>query len=478
MRYTRIIIMLTLICVILLTKAYVFSSESLPVNMAQYYNASANPALSDYDKYLSNELGICFIKPRNWNVYIDGNTIWVKPSYKSTIGVFLYPILRAHPKTTALSLIRFLYDEAKKVYPDIKIEDKRVNKNDTFAEVIAVFTSNNEIVRGFYIVSIAKGMGLFCGYEAPVNKFDSGCTVLRKILSSLQIVPLNFYNATKSGSYKSANLSAGRGPTIDIKSLSVRPSSDNSMFIAVPPDWLVGGGNYVLVATSPDERMIVWATNDHQPGGVTDPYFYLTQRLFPFFKASGVVICKREPNNDMMNALRLQGLASNIENFYGEVINGNGVKVRFTTMVEIVYSPYGGVGFISTVGFSAVPELYERNKDVLTAIALSISPNQGVIMGRLNENLARLAEASKTVSATGDIVIQSINSSTANIDRAIDKYNYYLSGEEARYSPLENKIYVVDSNLANYASNPNYPQEMLTTVPDNLWNQLPHERDW
>ena len=66
----------------------------------------------------------------------------------------------------------------------------------------------------------------------------------------------------------------------------------------------------------------------------------------------------------------------------------------------------------------------------------------------------------------------------ANWDRALDKYNYYLSGEEARCSPLENRLYVVDSNLQKYVSNPNYPQEMLTEVPDHLWIKLPHERKY
>jgi len=96
----------------------------------------------------------------------------------------------------------------------------------------------------------------------------------------------------------------------------------------------------------------------------------------------------------------------------------------------------------------------------------------------LLKNLKRLGQASKTTAATTDVVIQGLRSHTANWDRALDKYNYYLSGEGAQYSPLENRIYVVDSNLRKYASNPNYPQEMLTEVPDHLWNKLPHERKY
>ena len=74
---------------------------------------------------------------------------------------------------------------------------------------------------------------------------------------------------------------------------------------------------------------------------------------------------------------------------------------------------------------------------------------------------------------TGDVVSQALRSHSATWDKAMDKYNYYLSGEEARYSPSENRIYVVDSNLEKYAGNPRYPQEMLTDVPDQLWNSSP-----
>jgi hypothetical protein len=58
----------------------------------------------------------------------------------------------------------------------------------------------------------------------------------------------------------------------------------------------------------------------------------------------------------------------------------------------------------------------------------------------------------------------------------MDRYNHYLSGEEARYSPGENRIYGGNSNLEKHAGNPRYPREMLTDVPDKLWNKLPHER--
>jgi hypothetical protein len=176
-----------------------------------------------------------------------------------------------------------------------------------------------------------------------------------------------------------------------------------------------------------------------------------------------------------MRFSRSQGYSSQAENFTGETTQKNGQKVTFWIMVNAATLPHGG-GFVSTLGFFAVPELFDRNASVLFAMASSMGPNQQEIMGRLRENLDRLGQASRTIAATGDLVIQGQRSRTANWDRAMDKYNYYLSGEEARYSPLENKIYVVDSRLEKYAGNPRYPQEMLTEVPDHLWNKLPHQR--
>ena len=177
----------------------------------------------------------------------------------------------------------------------------------------------------------------------------------------------------------------------------------------------------------------------------------------------------------MMRFSQSLGYSSKAENFVGETTQANRQKVRFWIMVNAA-TALNGAGLVNTLGFFAVPDLFERNSAVLYAMAASMGPNQQEIMGRLRESLNRLSQASRTMAQTGDVVSQALRSHSATWDRAMDKYNYYLSGEEARYSPSENRIYVVDSNLEKYAGNPRYPQEMLTDVPDQLWNKLPHER--
>lgn len=433
-----------------------------------------------YEVYSNQQLGISLNKPKNWEVFVLNGTIFIKPSYDSRISIFLIPILRIHPKMEAMSFIYFVYEHARTQNPNLRIGEKRANKNNTVAEVTASYTHKDtkKMMKGFYLVSIDEGRGIFCGYEASKDQFDNNHTILRTILRSLKLTPFNFYNATKSGQFHtSAYSSVGKEmtPTIDIKKLTIKLSADRTMYLAVPPDWTVGGGNYSLIATPPDEKMGVTATNDAQPG-IFDPYGYLMNKLLPFYRCTGTVIHKREPNEEIMRFSRSQGYSSKAENFIGETTQSGRQKILFWMMVNAATLPAGG--FVNTIGFYAVPELFERNSKVLYAIAATMSPNQQEIMGRLNENLRRLGQASKTMAETTDVVIQGLRSHTANWDRALDKYNYYLSGEEARYSPLENRIYVVDSNLQKYTSNPNYPQEMLTEVPDQLWNKLPHERSY
>lgn len=469
------IIILILIGFVLLGKNIAATSCSKLDNK----NVAINTCPSgDYDVYNNQNLGISFNKPKNWNVFIDSGTIYIKPSPQSASGIFLTPILRAHPKMQALSFIRFAYDMAKKVYPDISLSDKRVNKNNTMAEVSAAFTNQGNKVKGFYMISIDSGRGLFCGYEDVKNSFDNSHEAMREVLKSLKIAPSAFYEGTKSGQfYSDTAAAASNAPTIDINKLVVKGGTDGTMYIAVPSDWEVGGGNFAFAANSPDKMMGVFTTNDHQPK-TFDSYSYFMYQLLPFLRASGTTITRQEPNYDYMKMMQSQNTPSNAVNYFGETTNGDGIKVKFAIMVSVSnLQSYGyPTGFVTTIGVYGAPQYFDRNANVLLAMALSITADTGKIMGNLKANLDRLGKASRTMSETGDVVINAIRSSTTNTDRAIDKYNYYLSGEEARYSPLENKIYVVDSNLGSYASNPNYSQESLTAVPDSLWNKLPHER--
>jgi len=97
-------------------------------------------------------------------------------------------------------------------------------------------------------------------------------------------------------------------------------------------------------------------------------------------------------------SLSSQRYSSKAENFIGETTQSGRQKISFWMMVNAATLPVGG--FVNTIGFYAVPELFERNSKVLYAITASMSPNQQEIMGRLNENLRRLGQASKTMAET------------------------------------------------------------------------------
>jgi len=111
-----------------------------------------------------------------------------------------------------------------------------------------------------------------------------------------------------------------------------------------------------------------------------------------------------------------------------------------------------------------------------TGSGAGVSVASGGAVERFRDHLAGLDRVSKTVSATGDIVIQGLRVGSASLDRSIDTYNDSRSREEARYSPLENRSYVVDAHLEQFAANPSYPQEALVDVSVGLWNQFPRQR--
>ena len=334
-----------------------------------------------YEQYSNPQLGVTLSRPKNWGVSVVNGVIVVKQLRESSTCIFLLPVLKAHPKMEAVSFIRFMHDQVLGTPPDIRIEERRSNRTNTFAEVTLRYTnkSTHETMRGFYLVSIEAGRGIFCGYEASALGFDSDHAILKNILKSLKVSPLTFYTGTNNGALHADDRPhVGASPTIDISKLTVKLSADRTMYLAVPPDWTVGGGNYSLIATPPDEKMGVTATNDAQPT-TRDPYTYLTKALFPFYRCSGTVIHKREANQDMMRFSQSQGYSSKAENFAGETTQANRQKVRFWIMVNAATAP-NGAGFVNTLGFFAVPDLFERNSAVLYAMAASMGPNQQEIM--------------------------------------------------------------------------------------------------
>lgn len=434
-------------------------------------------ALHAYDgptleKFENAGHGISFLKPRGWNVAFESDKITLVSGGGTAERVLLWPLVGLKPQVRAIHLLRFLYEASKQQHPELRIEERNMNREQTFVRLVASFVEGGKGKRGLYLVSLKGGVGLVAGYETDAAAFSSAGGLLEKIAGSFTLEEKTWKTACKAGSEVGSMPAAT--PTIDPQSLQVRSSPDNTVFVLVPPDWTVGGGNFVVIATSKDENMGVFATNDHQPG-MSGPEAYFSTKLMPFFRCSQVNIEKKEPNRDFENMLRAQGLSAEAMNFFGDTLNGDGKHVKFAILVYRVAMPTPSGGFVSTLGTFGIPEEFDRNKNILIAMALSILPNQSEVMGRFKQNLAGLAAASRTISSTNDVVIAGLRSASANWDRAMDKYNYYLSGEQVKYSSLDNRIYRFDSALGETISNPNYPGEILTDVPDALWNELPHE---
>lgn len=263
---------------------------------------------------------------------------------------------------------------------------------------------------------------------------------------------------------------------INLQSLVLRTGIDGTMLISVPPNWTVGGGNMVLAAVSPGETMGVLHINDLSPM-VYDGAQYIAGTFFPYFQCGNTIIHARELNTELMTLLASQGLSCQAENFAGETFRNTGVLLHFFLTVNYLSMPFGGI-IANTFGFFAQPSLFKKNARALWIITSTLCPNQGQIQANQRIQGNRFDQISQTITETDHIVYNTISAHNETMDRMTDKYSYYSSGEDARYSSAENRIFVVDGSAPGYAENPRYPGDVLQQVPDHLWNKLPHERDY
>lgn len=432
-----------------------------------------------YEAFLNGQIGVSLMKPAGWQVYCANGMILLKPSRDNPQHVMLYPLFRVTPNANGLAFLQGLCAQLTAAFPDTVVESKQSNSDGSLCLVrVAYGAQRGAATRALCLVSRGQGTGLYCCYQAPANQFDPQASALWAAIRSLKVESATFYKAACGANGFTTEQAVGspalmNAPTIDISQLRMVASDSGTMFMAVPPGWTVGGGNVSLVATSPDGRMGVTSTHDHTPRTL-DVRTYLLNYLMPFYRCTNTTITHQERDDPLIRSQAALGLPTNAVRFRGATIHSTGIPINYAMLVYATQTSAVS-GYVGTLGFYATPDLFERNMVVLYCMASSMQPNRELCMANLKSNLDRLAAASRTISQTGDVVSQAIRSSTANINRAFDKYNYYLSGEEARYSPSENRIFVVDSRLGQYAVNPRNPHETLTEVPADKWG-LPHER--
>lgn len=430
-----------------------------------------------YESFSDAEIGVSVVKPVGWQVYAHQGTITLKPSCDSRRAVFVHPVFKVAPGADALTFLRNLCDHLVSERPDTVVQSRRTSRDGSLGLLTVTYRDPQDgaRLRALYLVNKSGDKGLLSGYQSPAGEFDREGSTFRTVLASLRVESAAFHRTTMRNTAYSSDVHPSITSTINTENLQIKSSTDGTMYLAVPPNWTVNGGNYSLIAVSPDGKMGVTATHDHQPR-TFDLRSYLLDHLIPFYGCTGTKISSAQRDEEFIRSQSYLGLPTDARRFEGSTTNGDGLRVRFGILVYATRT-VGNSGYVGTLGIYAAPELYDRDRDVLACMALSMQPDREKCMARLRKNLAGLAAASATMSQSNDVVAEAIRTGTANINRAIDKYNYYLSGEEARYSPTENRIFVVDSHLAEYAMNPRYPQEVLVDVPDHLWDQLPHERD-
>lgn len=439
--------------------------------------------------YNDQKRGFSVYVPQGWRINASGKVISIS---KDTDTIILFiPLAGLSRNTNSVTLLSILYNMAKKTYPDIKILDKRMTPNGNLAQVMVEYTSETrQKIKSQYICRLENGYGMLCGFDSPVGSFNKVQNEFKKALGSIKFNTKAFYQTQKiaAGSTQTQT----QRPAYSFGQMVLKQTQDGGCYGVIPQNWTIGGGlaygSIVVVAEDPNPANSIGAMArtyslysgfNYQSAGD-----YFLREVVPNLPSPGqpmfsnVQVTNRYPDQQALNELAkggLQGTAEAVEfqayiNMYGKT-----VRCSFTTSVSSVQ----GMPIVNIFGIWAPPQIFDSTRNILKQIALSFGTNQSAVQQKINSMNAASSKLSQTLSQTTDIVIAAADSHMQDMNRIIDKYNYYASGEQAYYSEIENKVYVGSSEWGEYMQNPNWTNETMTTnVPDNLWHKIEHDRNW
>lgn len=427
-----------------------------------------------YASVYTDKKGFALDVPSGWQVSTSGDAVYVYANQDTF--VLLWPLMTDNQELNAVSLLSWLYNQAKQKCKDLKILDKKMSADGTEAKLNVQYTSpqTGNKVMGMYLCKLKNGFGTLCGHESPVNYFQQNEQVFKQVLYSFRYDPKTFFAQRMQQTSNQQGQVSQQQVQNYISQPVQRSSMEGASYGMVPADWEFGGGlnSQFIVAHNHtgdigvSERLITGGYNG-PPGDI----LLKNQSQIPL---GNLQVLGRQP----FQYIKDMAVKLNV-NMDGEIIDvqgtaQNGKLTRTTFYVMVLNAGPGSVISIKSVWAPA--EIFNTVKPTLEQIVFSLGPDQSVVQQNL-ANIRAYGQISKTISQTGDIVIATVDQNMENTNRWMDKVNLYYSGEQAYYSQTENKVYVGQADWGEYIQNPNYPQETMTTnVPDYLWNKIPQDR--
>ncbi|MEW6282670.1 MAG: hypothetical protein AB1758_28935 [Candidatus Eremiobacterota bacterium] len=358
----------------------------------------------------TSPLGFSVNLPPGWRVAEDpsGILILAEPGGQARLTVWVVPPTLAGRPDLQNRLIQAM----RRAHPELRVVNSRASS------FRLSFRENGAEITGIYAFRNAGGRTLMTGIEARAQALANLTPTLKSTLESLKEVPM-------------PPLPTLRGPLV------LRQSPDGSAFIRVPADWTVAGGNWAMVAENPEQTMAVMHRLDQVLlQGPPSPDAYLGQFLTGIGMRK-IEVLRQGPDAESNRELAAHGLPGTVQQYFLRFEGPAGPSYGYFTVAVVRTTPAHICVDVS--GAMARADMFARNFPVLITMTRSMAPNQEVVMARWNANLARLRQASQTMSETTDIVISAIDAQLQADPYAA--YNEYLNGEQSARSDYDGQVY-------------------------------------
>jgi len=428
--------------------------------------------------YEDTKRGFSFYLPDGWSVRTQGAAIMLFKDRESNIQ--LIPLFCPDSAIDPEQTVDMFYRKESLRRSDLIVLQHNSDRDRNTSEMIIQYTSEDGAhMTGLLMCRASGSRGMMIAFQSRSEQYGAMRFVLTAVLSSLELKESLFHSTR--GLQPSEDETGKSAPSaVRLENLVLKRSMpDGSVFGMMPQDWEFGGGLDVgVIAHDRKGNMGVRLVNIPVYSGFpsASPSEFLLAYVLPPSGLKQIEVIEKMPLPQYDAVLQANGIQSVTEGVEFYAVSQMGLPLKCGATASIQTMPLMLNAEIRAAW--AGRDVYDGVKDILRDMAFSLSPDPAAVQRRIRAQEAAHEKLSSTIAATSDLVISSCDSHMRDSNRIIEKLNYYLAGEQAFISTLEDKVYVGKVEWGDYIQNPRYPQEtMYADVPAEKWDKLPHSRE-
>lgn len=229
-------------------------------------------------KYESKDPAVVLYKPEKWTVTPTRSATALHVKVAAPEGAARVEVYFADNRSTrfnSLSLLQSLSQQMKKNYPDLKLSEMLVCKDQAMSCAVAMinYTDGNVPVKGRYFCHADQNQAVIRSYQAPASELATQRLLLLDILANIHVLKSS---SGGSGSLASAPLNV---------QFAQRRAADGSWTVKLPSDWnLTGQGGKVIAGAPGGGAGFLFTTFEVMPPlryGVKTPPNVIVSRYQP-----------------------------------------------------------------------------------------------------------------------------------------------------------------------------------------------------